>query len=443
MSLATLARGLALAFSAAPDWSEESLAKSGAAALLVSPRWMPRLAGKVRKHFPKRCHAFDLEEFLYDSDTLYMEVAKEPRPWPSIRRWVLPEPSMVAVSGPPGHFALPQIASTADLATWLGLSTGELAWFSDLRGQNARTDNEALRHYVCRIVPKRTGGHRLLEQPKARLKAIQRTIATQLLSAIPVSPKAHGFVQGRSIHSFVRPHVGKRVVVRMDLASFFPTIGNAQVRAIFRRVGYPEQIAAHLAGLCTTQAPTALLEELADRNHNTFCFEDRQRLRGKHLPQGAPTSPALSNLAAFAVDRRLTALAATFDATYTRYADDLAFSGDARFARQAHGFVPHAAAVLMEENFQVRFEKTRIMFSGNRQHLTGLVINQKTNVVRADYDKLRAILHQASHTGLEAQNREGRDNFREHLQGRIAYVAATNPTRGARLAKLYANISES
>jgi hypothetical protein len=433
---------LALAFAAAPDWTIDSLAESGAAALLVSPRWMPRLAGKVRQHFPQRCHALDIEEFLCDSDTLYLVLEKEPRPWPSIRRWVLPEPSMLAVSGPPGHFALPQIATTADLATWLGLSAGDLAWFSDLRGQNARTDNEALRHYVCRIVPKRTGGHRLLEQPKARLKAIQRTIATQLLSAIPVSPKAHGFVQGRSIHSFVRPHVGKRVVVRIDLASFFSTIGNAQVRAIFRRVGYPGAVAAQLAGLCTTLAPACVLEELAGRNHGTFCFDDRQRLRAKHLPQGAPTSPALSNLATFAADRRLTALAAKFNATYTRYADDLAFSGDAAFAKQVHGFVPHAAAVLMEENFHVRFAKTRIMFSGKRQHLTGLVINQKTNVVRRDYDTLRAILHQASHTGLAAQNREGRDNFRAHLQGRIAYVAATNPARGARLAKLFARIPD-
>ena len=414
------------------------------ASLLSRPRWMRPLAAKILEQFKERCSAQQLEEFLAADGALHSALEKEPRPWPSIRRWLGPEPSMHDVSpGLSATIVVPPLATTAALAELLEISPAELAWFSDLRGQNVRASDQRLHHYMSRFVAKRTGGYRLLETPKFRLKNIQRTLAEQFLSKVPASPQAHGFVQGRSIHSFVRPHIGKRVVVRLDLANFFSTIGYAHVKAIFARFGYPQPVAAQLAGLCTTRATHATLGKLVDTIPYEDRFEQTRRLRAAHLPQGAPTSPSLSNLAALSLDRRLTALAAAFGATYTRYADDLAFSGDASFARQVHGFVPHAAAVLMDEGFVLRFSKTRIMFSGQRQHLTGLVINQKTNVVRGDYDRLRALLHQASRTGLDAQNRDGRENYREHILGKIAYITLTNEARGKRLTKLFAKIPRS
>ena len=112
----------------------------------------------------------------------------------------------------------------------------------------------------------------------------------------------------------------------------------------------------------------------------------------RHLPQGAPTSPALANLCAYRVDCRLSGLAAVAGASYTRYADDVAFSGDEAFARCAERFSLRAAAILLEEGFAVRHRKTRLMQRSVRQHLAGLVVNERLNVRRADFDELKAIL---------------------------------------------------
>ena len=105
-----------------------------------------------------------------------------------------------------------------------------------------------------------------------------------------------------------------------------------------------------------------------------------------HLPQGAPTSPALANICAYRIDCRLTGLAEASGAVYTRYADDLAFSGGEDFERSAERFAIRAAAILLEEGFQVHHRKTRIMRQGVRQYLAGVVINEHVNVIRRDYD---------------------------------------------------------
>ena len=225
------------------------------------------------------------------------------------------------------------LPSPGALASHLELGEGELAWFADVGGINAKTARQPLLHYRYRWVSKRGGGYRLLEAPKDRLKRIQRWILRHVLAPLPVAPEAHGFVAGRSLLSFVAPHAGQAVVVRLDLEDFFASVSRARVVALFRRVGYPRAVARTLAGLCTAAAPHHVLEshprEGADLARR---FLANARLRDPHLPQGAPTSPALSNLAAFRLDRRLAALARAFGATMTRYADDLAFAGDQRFA---------------------------------------------------------------------------------------------------------------
>ena len=104
------------------------------------------------------------------------------------------------------------------------------------------------------------------------------------------------------------------------------------------------------------------------------------------MPQGAPTSPYLANLAAFRLDQRLSGLASACESTYTRYADDLAFSGSDRLVRGAKTFCTHVAAIAMEEGFVVNFHKTRLMRRGVRQHLAGIVVNEYPNIRRDEYD---------------------------------------------------------
>jgi retron-type reverse transcriptase len=158
-----------------------------------------------------------------------------------------------------------------------------------------------------------------------------------------------------------------------------------------------------------------------------------RRLAEPHLPQGAPTSPALANLAAYRLDVRLTAYAQELGASYTRYADDLAFSGDRRLLRGAPALRRAVSDIARDEGFAVHPRKQRLMTAAGRQSLCSVVVNDRLNVPREEYDRLKAILHDASRHGLDAANRDGRPRFREHLAGRIAWVASLNPEKGARL----------
>ena len=155
-----------------------------------------------------------------------------------------------------------------------------------------------------------------------------------------------------------------------------------------------------------------------------------------HLPQGAPTSPSLANLCSYRLDSRLSGLAQSAGAVYTRYADDLAFSGGERFDRSVARFAAQVAAILMEEGFTVHHRKTRIMRQSVRQHLAGLVTNQRLNLRRSDVDLLKAIPTNCVRHCPATQNREAHPYFREHLAGRIGFMESINMEKGRRLRDL-------
>ena len=158
------------------------------------------------------------------------------------------------------------------------------------------------------------------------------------------------------------------------------------------------------------------------------------------LAAGRPTSPALANVTSFRLDCRLSGLAKSAGAAYTRYADDLAFSGGEEFSRVVERFSAHAAAVSLEEGFSVNHHKTRIMRRGVRQSLAGLVVNQHINLRRADLQLLEAILTNCARFGPESQNRQGLSNFRAHLEGRIGFVEMINRAKGRRLRTIFETI---
>ena len=338
------------------------------------------------------------------------------------------------------QWGLPAIVTVADLAEWLSLTVGELRWFADLGAMTHRPDRLKLSHYRYHVLAKGGGRLRLLEAPKYRLKLMQRQILRQILEPIPPHPAAHGFLHGRSIKTFVAPHVGQRVVLRMDLQDFFPTINGVRIQALFRTMGYPEEVADLLGGICTTQSPHWAWADSPPGLDPRRRFDARQPYARPHLPQGAPTSPALANLCTWRIDRRLTGLAISAGATYTRYADDLAFSGDASFERGVKRFAAHAAAIVSEEGLAVNHRKTRIMRQGVRQHLAGLVANEIANVPRPEFDRLKAILTNCVSSGLESQNREGHPAFQAHLNGRVGFFEAINPDKGKRLRAIFDRI---
>jgi RNA-directed DNA polymerase len=331
----------------------------------------------------------------------------------SVQRWVTADAKMLPVSAAE-TWEIPPLETVGALTNWLQLDPGQPEWFADLRGIGRK-------HYYYRLLTKPDGSARLIEAPKSGLKHLQRRILSRILEQIPPHPAVHGFTKGRSIKTFAAPHTGQRVVLRMDLKDFFPSFHAARIQAFFRTIGYPESVANLLGGICTTTAPRALCKPLPLH-------------RQPHLPQGAPTSPALANLCFWRMDCRLTGLARAAGATYTRYADDLAFSGGEAFERCAGRFPAHVAAILSEEGFQVNHRKTRIMRQGVRQHLAGLVVNDHINIRRGDFDLLKAILTNCVRRGPGSENRA-------HLEGRVGFVESINPAKGLRLRRIFDRIS--
>ncbi len=342
--------------------------------------------------------------------------------------------------GLPSSWPVPPLTTPSALADQLQIGLRELEWLADPRGLERRSPAGAPRRYSYRWVAKRSGAFRLVEAPRPRLKLVQRRALREIVAMIPPHDSVHGFRPGRSIRTFVDPHVGRRVVLKMDLKDFFPTISSARVTALFLTAGYPEPVARLLSGLATNRVPGSVWNDPAAPPRTADSWRFRRLHEHPHLPQGAPTSPALANLAAHRLDVRLSALAESSGARYTRYADDLAFSGDRDFERSVGRFSIQVGAIALEEGFEVHTRKTRIMRRGVRQRVAGVVLNERPNVVRGDYDTLKAILHNCVRHGPLGQNRRPHDDFRAHLLGRIAHVASLHPDRGRKLHEMFGRI---
>jgi RNA-directed DNA polymerase len=326
----------------------------------------------------------------------------------------------------------PRLETTADVAAWLKLPIPRLEWLADERRQHSRTNIPILLHYHYRFSPKRSRGPpRLIEAPKAQLKAIQRRILAEILDLAPTHPQAHGFVRGRSCLTGAHLHAGEQVVVCADLKDFFPSISAMRIHGLFRSFGYPARVARLLTGLCTTCTPPSVFAHLPteQRPH----WRTRKQFGAPHLAQGAPTSPALANLCAWRLDQRCTGLARALGGQYSRYADDLAFSGDAVFARTVDTLLAALCEIALEEGFALHPAKTRVMRRGGPQRVTGVVVNDHANVSRAKYDELKATLHNCRTRGPGGENRKARPDFRAHLDGRVGWVEQVNPARGAKL----------
>ncbi|MCZ4517136.1 reverse transcriptase family protein [Rhodococcus ruber] len=329
----------------------------------------------------------------------------------------------------PWRFEVPRYESTGQLARSLDLTISEIEWFADLQGR-LRTAPFPLQHYRSARLDKRQGV-RLLEVPKPRLREIQRKILRRILDRIPPHPAAHGFRKARSPRTFAMPHSERDVVISVDLRRFFPSIGFDRVVAIFEAVGYPRKVAANLAALCTTVTPAG---ELVGVDRPTAA-----RLRATHLPQGAPTSPALANLAARQLDIRAAGLARSVGARYSRYADDLAFSGGADI--DVDRLLWLISQIAHDEGFTIHPDKTRVRRAHQRQQLTGLVVNSWPAVPREEYDNLRALLHNCISTGPAEQNLHDHNDFRAHVYGRIARIGETNETRRTKLLSMASQVN--
>jgi RNA-directed DNA polymerase len=320
-------------------------------------------------------------------------------------------------SGDPAKLAelgLPLVQTPAELAAAMKLSLPKLRWLTFHRR------GATLVHYHRYEISKKTGGVRCISAPKPALAAAQRWVLEEILAKLPVAAVAHGFVPGRSILSNAQAHLGRAVVLNLDLRDFFPSITWRRVKGIFRRRGYSESVAVLLALLCTE--PPRLPTELDGKLYYVALSE-------RILPQGACTSPAITNLLCRRLDARLAGLASRHGYTYTRYADDLTFSGD---HTAAIGLLLRSVrSIVQAEGLTEHPRKTKIMRRSRRQEVTGVTVNVAPGLARRELRQLRAILHNAATKpgGLAAQNRQHHPNFAAHLRGRIAFLHMLSPKK--------------
>lgn len=435
---AYLSRCVADAFLAGV-WSERAMVARVGRSLDSRPPWLLPVAREVLAayHRPPADRPRELAAFV----ALALEGRQQPedaaRP-PRVRRWLIPEPAMGSRRWP-----VPELASFGALTEFLELSAGELEWLADARGLERTVSDQRLRNYLYSAVPRRGGPPRLIERPKFRLKSLQRRILHEILDWIPAHDAAHGFTRGRSAVTNASEHTRRLVVLRLDLEDFFASIAARRVFGIFRTAGYPESVAYTLTGLTTNVVPIAVSRQLSsaiDPRLIASQFRLARRLATPHLPQGAPTSPALANLAAFKLDRRLTGLATALGATYTRYADDIALSGSRRLLRNVNQLRSTINEIARQEGFAVNERKSSLTTNAGSQRVCGVVVNQRTNMARADYDTLKATIHNAARHGPATQNRAGVPDFRAHLLGRIAWVEQLHPEHGKKLRRQFDHI---
>ena len=255
-------------------------------------------------------------------------------------------------------------------------------------------------HYRRFSILKASGGQREICEPLPNLKLAQRWILDNILDRIPISPAAKGFRRGLSIKDNARFHRNQRVVVRIDVKDFFPTIPLSRVRQIFAECGYSRSVSELLARLCTLD---------------------------NCLPQGSPSSPALSNLVCRRLDARLLGYCRKVGVRYTRYADDLTFSGS--FERGK--LIRAVYTILKECGFEPNLTKTNEMHRGKQQRVTGIVVNEYLHIPRTMRRELRQVVYYIGKYGLDdhvRSIREERRNYLQHIVGQLQFQSFIDQT---------------
>lgn len=284
---------------------------------------------------------------------------------------------------------LPLIVSPEHLSMLIGLDY----WYMCAM---AYSPENFYRHFT---IKKANGKNRGIDEPLPDLKFVQHWILENILEKCPVSDYAKAFVKGRTLKHNARFHRAQPVVVTMDIRDFFPSIQLYDVFSIYRDMGYWDNVAWFLAHLC--------------------CFK-------KALPQGAPTSPYLSNLRLLKLDETIVAYTSAKRIRYTRYADDMTFSGNLN----PHQIISAISRLVYAQGFQINVQKTRVAYQNARQEVTGIVVNDHMQVSKKQRKRIRQQMYYITKYGLDshlAHIGETRQNYLDHLMGQINFALFVNP----------------
>jgi retron-type reverse transcriptase len=305
------------------------------------------------------------------------------------------------------------------LAQSMAITIGELRFLAYGRKVSK------ISHYRRFLMPKKRGGHRLISAPMPRLKQAQRWILVQILEKVALHDAAHGFRQERSILTNAAPHCGAPLVINLDLRDFFPNVSWKRVYGLFLALGYSRSVATIFAQLCT-EPPV----EEVEMDGETWQVATGVR----HLPQGAPTSPAITNLLCRRMDARMSGIARKHGFAYTRYADDLTFSSATGDREGSRELLWHVKRVIEEEGFQIHPDKLRIMGKGRRREVTGLIVGEKPSVPREDVRAFRALLNRLEKHGPTGCSWRGETrHVLAKVMGYANYLRMVDPERYKKL----------
>lgn len=268
--------------------------------------------------------------------------------------------------------------------------------------QNKYFGNERNEYHTF-YIPKKNGSKRMIEAPSDRLKSFQLWIKENILDKINVSTNARGFRKNYSILDNAKEHVNKDLVINIDLKDFFPSITYNRVYKIFAYVGYTNEVAHLLTQLCTNKENV--------------------------LPQGSPASPVISNIVALKLDKRLGALANKFNCSYTRYADDITFSGCVGIKNM----LSTVERIIIEENFSINDAKVRLHYKNQRQEVTGLIVNKKIAVSPKIIKEIDNAIYYCLKFGVASHMQKiGCDKsfYKEHLYGLAYFIKMINEDMG-------------
>lgn len=322
---------------------------------------------------------------------------------------------------------LPVFKSLTDLSRSMELELSTLRYLLFQRNVSRQT------HYYNFEIPKKSGGTRKISAPKRRMKALQLWVLNNVLNCIPIGEQAHGFIKQRSIVTNAQPHLQQDIVINIDLKDFFPSIDYKRVKGLFHKLGYSEQMATIFALICT-QAET----EKAEMDGVTYYVQKGKRI----LPQGSPASPAISNLIAYKLDKKVKGLADKLGFAYTRYADDLSFSTTKENEKNIASLLHFINEIIESEGLTINPEKTHIMRSGAQQKVTGIVVNQKLNVERKQLRIFRALLHNIEVNGWNGQRWGQADNIIHSIEGYIHFIRMVNQAKSLQFSKQLTRIVE-
>ncbi|HGS4525605.1 retron St85 family RNA-directed DNA polymerase [Vibrio cholerae] len=283
--------------------------------------------------------------------------------------------------------ALPELQSLNDFAAKIRVTPELLTKYT---GNNKH-------HYAVHQEEKKTPGqYREISSPTSELKALQRWILRNILDKLSPSPYAKGFIKKKCLFDNAKPHEGKQYVLNLDLKDFFSSVSSKNVCTLFKSLGYPPLLSYQMTNICTLNG----------------C-----------LPQGAPTSPALSNLVTIRMDYRIGKYCEKYALTYTRYADDMTISGNKlSIVKKARIMINK---IIREESFYIHPKKNKLSGPSVRREVTGLVVNESLGIGREKYNFYR--------TKMFKLHKEQHPNFESVSSGIIAFVRSVDIVRAQKL----------